>query len=233
MTNHTPKHASGLNRLLLDDSIDAEILLDEPASSHTTYQCGGNFKYFATANTISALQQILRTCKACGVKTYVIGRGSNLLVSDEGFDGMAVSLGMDFRHAKLDEDKSIIVAGAGVSFAKVSQMAYSNNLSGLEFSVGIPGTIGGALGMNAGTGGVGLCDVISTVSILDETENWRLRKLTKVDFTYGYHHSSIGDFGVSVECEIPLTKTATSNLKAEMEKKLRKRHETQPLGHNC
>ena len=233
MSNHAPKHASGLDRLLLNDAIDAEILLDEPASAHTTYQCGGNFKYFATANSISALQQILRTCEEGGVETYIIGKGSNLLVADSGFDGMAVALGMDFRHANLDEDAQTIVAGAGVSFAKVSQMAYSNNMSGLEFSVGIPGTIGGALGMNAGTCGVGLCDVVLSVSILDASENWRLRKLTKEDFNYGYHHSTIADFGVAVECAIPLTKTVTSNLKTDMEEKLRKRNATQPLGHNC
>ena len=233
MSNHAPKHASGLNRLLLDDSIDAEILLDEPASAHTTYQCGGNFKYFATANSISALQQILRTCQNSGVETYIIGKGSNLLVSDSGFNGMAVALGVDFRHANLDEENSLIVAGSGVSFAKVSQMAYSNNLSGLEFSVGIPGTIGGALGMNAGTSGVGLCDVVQSVSILDANDNWRLRKLTKDNFSYGYHESSLSDLGVSVECEIPLKKTVTSNLKTAMEEKLRRRNATQPLGHNC
>ena len=233
MGNHVAKHASGLNKLLVDDKIDAEILLDEPAASHTTYQCGGNFKYFATANTISALQQILRTCEESGVEAFIIGKGSNLLVSDSGFDGMVVQLGVDFRHAKLDETETHIIAGAGVAFAKVSQMAYSNNLSGLEFSVGIPGTIGGALGMNAGTGGVGLCDVVSSVSILDKNNNWSLSKMTKENFSYGYHHSSLSDFGVAVECEIPLTKTVTSNLKTAMEEKLRKRNETQPIGHNC
>lgn len=233
MSNHIPKHADALSRLLVDENIDAEILLDEPAASHTTYHCGGNFKYYACANSISALQQILRTCDASGVETYIIGKGSNLLVSDDGFDGMAVSLGVDFRNVKLIEEKQMIVAGAGVSFAKVSQMAYSNNLSGLEFSVGIPGTIGGALGMNAGTGGVGLCDVVSSVAVLDARENWALRKMTKENFSYGYHYSSLSEVGVAVECEIPLTKTVTSNLKTSMEEKLRKRNESQPLGHNC
>ena len=233
MAEHIPKHADALSRLLVDASIDAEILLDEPASAHTTYQCGGNFKYFATANSISALQQILRTCKEAGVETYIVGKGSNLLVSDSGFDGMAVQLGIDFRHAKLSENETSIVAGAGVAFAKVSQMAYSNNLSGLEFSVGIPGTIGGALGMNAGTGGVGLCDVVSSVSILSSQNNFVLTKMTKEDFGHGYHYSCISECGVAVECEIPLTKTVTSNLKKEMEEKLKKRNATQPLGHNC
>ena len=233
MSNHVAKHASGLNQLLVDENIDAEITLDEPAVTHTTYQCGGNFKYFATANTISALQQILRTCAASGVDVFIIGKGSNLLVSDDGFDGMVVQLGVDFRHAKLDETKTRIIAGAGVAFAKVSQMAYSNNLSGLEFSVGIPGTIGGALGMNAGTGGVGLCDVVSSVSILEKSNNWSLTKMTKENFSHGYHQSSITDYGIAVECEIPLTKTVTSNLKNAMEEKLRKRNESQPLGHNC
>ena len=235
MTNseHAPKHASSLSKLLVDESIDAEILLDEPAAAHTTYQCGGNFKYFATVDSISALQQIMRTCEESGVETYIIGKGSNLLVADSGFDGMAVQLGLDFRHIKLLEETSTIVAGAGVAFAKVSQLAYSNNLSGLEFSVGIPGTVGGALGMNAGTSGIGLCDVVSSVSILDAKKGYALKKMAKDEFNFGYHHSSIGDFGIAVECEIPLTKTLTSNLKSAMEEKLRKRNESQPIGHNC
>lgn len=230
---NAPKHADSLSKLLLSKEIDAEILIDEPASAHTTYQCGGNFRFFATANSISALQQILRTCGECGVETYIVGKGSNLLVSDSGFDGMAVQLGRDFRHCKLIEETSTIVAGAGVAFAKVSQIAYSNNLSGLEFSVGIPGTVGGALGMNAGTGGVGLCDVVSTASVLDEKNSYALTKLARDDFNFGYRESSIRDVGIAVECEIPLKQTLTSNLKSEMEEKLRMRNESQPIGHNC
>lgn len=233
MTSNAPKHASELSRLLLDEELDAEILFDEPASSHTTYRCGGNFRYFASANSIFALQQILRCCESSGVQTFIIGKGSNLLVSDSGFDGMAVQLGVDFRNAKFDESSSTIISGAGVSFAKISQMAYVNNLSGLEFSVGIPGTVGGALGMNAGTGGVGLCDVVSYVSLLDKKDNYSLKKLSKDEFSFGYRTSSLSEIGVAVECEIPLTLAENSNLKFEMEKKLRKRNESQPLGHNC
>lgn len=235
MTQHntTPKHANPFDQLIMDSSIDADFLIDEPAAQHTTYACGGNFKNFVTANTVGALQQILRTCKKCDVDVFVIGRGSNLLVSDRGFDGMVVSLGTDFRHLKLDEETNTIIAGAGVSFAKVSQLAYDNNLSGLEFSVGIPGTVGGALGMNAGTCGVGLCDVVSSVSILDKNDNYTLKKIKKEDFDFGYHTSALRDLGVALECEIPLTLSKTRDLQVIMEEKLKARNASQPLGHNC
>lgn len=231
--NNTPKHANPFDQLIMDPSIDAEFLIDESAALHTTYACGGIFKHFVIANTISALQQILRTCKKCGVEVFMIGRGSNLLVSDRGFDGLVVSLGTDFRNLKLDEETNTIIAGAGVSFAKVSQLAYANNLSGLEFSVGIPGTVGGALGMNAGTCGVGLCDVVSSVSILDKNDNYSLKKIKKEDFTFGYHTSALRDLGVALECEIPLSVSKTRDLQVTMDEKLKQRNALQPLGHNC
>ena len=234
MLSHTKaKHANAFDQLIMDEKIDAEFFIDEPASKHTTYSCGGPFKHFAVANTISSLQQIMRTCKECNVETFLIGKGSNLLVADSGFDGMVVSLGIDFRHTKLDEKTNTIIAGAGVSFAKVSQLAYTNNLSGLEFSVGIPGTVGGALGMNAGTEGVGLCDVVSSVSILDKRDNYSLKKLTKQDFEFGYHASSISKRGIALECEIPLKPAKTRDLQVTMEEKLKRRNASQPIGHNC
>ena len=231
--SQAPKHANALSALFLDDSFDCEVLFNEPATRHTTYHCGGPFKFFCTVNTIESLQKLLRACDSTDMPFFMIGKGSNLLVSDEGFDGVACSLGRDFRKVNIDEEKCLITAGAGVSFAKVSQLAFNNMLSGLEFAVGIPGTVGGALGMNAGTGGVGLCDVISSVSILDINNDYRLKKLCKDDFNFGYHYSEIQKLGIAVECEIELKKCKTWDLKLHMEEKLKKRNKTQPGGHNC
>lgn len=231
--NKIPKHGNSLMKLLTSDAFDADVSFDEPASAHTTYQCGGNFKYFVVANSISALQEVLRKAVETGTDYFVIGKGSNTLVSDSGFDGLAVSLGRDFRNLTCDENTGKIIAGAGVSFARVSQTAFSNALCGLEFAVGIPGTIGGALGMNAGTEGVGLGDVVTSVSFLDKNDDFQLKKLNGSEISWGYHTSELGDLGVAVECELDLQKEHGAGLKAKMEEKLARRNATQPAGHNC
>lgn len=228
-----PRHADKLNMLLLDEDFDCEVLFDEPAAKHTTYRCGGPFKVYCNVNSVGALQDLLRACKETNTSFEMIGKGSNLLVSDEGFDGVVCTLGRDFRKTNLDKETCMITAGAGVAFAKVSQLAFNNMLAGLEFAVGIPGTIGGALGMNAGTGGVGLCDVVSSVSILDKNDDFKLKKITRDEFEYGYHTSQIVKLGYAVECEIALEKSKTWDLKVHMEQKLKQRNATQPLGHNC
>lgn len=228
-----PRHADKLNMLLLDEDFDCEVLFDEPAAKHTTYRCGGPFKVYCNVNSVGALQDLLHACKETNTSFEMIGKGSNLLVSDEGFDGVVCTLGRDFRKTNLDKETCMITAGAGVAFAKVSQLAFNNMLAGLEFAVGIPGTIGGALGMNAGTGGVGLCDVVSSVSILDKNDDFKLKKITRDEFEYGYHTSQIVKLGYAVECEIALEKCKTWDLKVHMEQKLKQRNATQPLGHNC
>lgn len=215
------------------DNYDGEIILDEPAALHTTYHCGGNFEFFVVANSISALQEVLRYAVACDVPYFIIGKGSNTLVSDAGFSGVAVSLGRDFRNLHCDPETGKIVCGAGVSFARLSQTAFSNSLKGLEFAVGIPGTVGGALGMNAGTEGIGLGDVISSVSYLDKNDNFRLKKVDASDVKWGYHKSGIFEYGVVVECELTLEHDKSGQLKSLMEQKLARRNATQPVGHNC
>lgn len=228
-----PKHGNALMRLLASDDFDGDVYIDEPASSHTTYQCGGNFKYFVVADSVAALQQVLRAAVESNTPYFMIGKGSNTLVSDDGFVGVAISLGRDFRNLSVNAETGEIVAGAGVSFARLSQNAFQNSLSGLEFAVGIPGTIGGALRMNAGTGGVGLGDVVSSVSFLDKNNDFQLTRRAGDEISWGYHESELDDLGVAVECELNLKKDAGAALKVAMEEKLAKRNATQPVGHNC
>ena len=228
-----PKHLNALDKLLADDALDADVFFDESAAKHTTYKCGGDFKYYVVTHSIFALQSLIRAALEVGASYYIVGKGSNLLVSDDGFDGLAISLGRDFRELKFDEQNCTVTCGAGVSFARLCQFAFTNNLSGLEFAVGIPGTIGGALCMNAGTEGVGIGDVVESVSLLDANDNFNIRKLSKSEIDWGYHASGLAQIGVALECEVKLKKYASADLQARMDEKLRRRNEKQPLGFNC
>ena len=228
-----PKHLNALDQLLANDNFDADVFFKESASMHTTYKCGGDFKYYVVAHSIFALQSLLRAAYEVGIPYYMIGKGSNLLVSDDGFDGVVISLGNDFRYLNYDENLSTVTCGAGVSFARLCQFAFTNSLSGLEFAVGIPGTIGGALCMNAGTGGVGIGDVVKSISILDVNDNFSLKNCRGEEMEWSYHSSSLYKNAIALECKVSLKKYAGADLQMRMDEKLKSRNAKQPLGFNC
>ena len=145
------KHASPLQALLVDSSFDGEVFADEPMAKHTSYRIGGPARFFVRADSISALSDIVSCCADCAQPYFLVGRGTNLLVSDEGYGGVIITLGRDFKNLSADRDSGRIVVGAGALLSTVVQEALRQSLSGMEFAVGTPGSIGGALRMNAGT----------------------------------------------------------------------------------
>ena len=143
------RHASPVQSLLVDDRFDGDVYAHEPLSRHTTYRIGGPARFFVRANSVGALTGLVDVCAAEGTPWVVLGRGSNVLVADGGFPGVAIALGRDFRTLRFDGDRFVV--GAGASLSSVVQEAFKRAIGGFEFAVGTPGTIGGALRMNAGT----------------------------------------------------------------------------------
>ena len=143
------RHASPVQSLLVDDRFDGDVYAHEPLSRHTTYRIGGPARFFVRANSVGALTGLVDVCVAEGTPWVVLGRGSNVLVADGGFPGVAIALGRDFRTLRFDGDRFVV--GAGASLSSVVQEAFKRAIGGFEFAVGTPGTIGGALRMNAGT----------------------------------------------------------------------------------
>ena len=143
------RHASPVQSLLVDDRFDGDVYAHEPLSRHTTYRIGGPARFFVRANSVGALTGLVDVCAAEGTPWVVLGRGSNVLVADAGFAGVAIVLGRDFRTLRFDDDRFIV--GAGASLSAVVQEAFKRAIGGFEFAVGTPGTVGGALRMNAGT----------------------------------------------------------------------------------
>lgn len=228
-----PKHLNEVDALLQRNIKDLESFYDEKMSLHTTYHVGGNAKYFVIAKNISGLMSLLRSCDNEGIDYYVVGKGSNLLVSDSGFDGCIIQLGEEFKKFNYDENSHVLTVGAGTPLSTISQFAFSKSLSGLEFSVGIPGTVGGALSMNAGTLIGCMSDCVASISYLDRQDNYVLQKIAHNKIKWQYRSSNISEFGIAIECEIQLSSQPDLTVKPKMEALLNKRNASQPYGPCC
>lgn len=158
----------------------SNIFVNEKMSKHTSFKVGGTADFFIIANNIKELIYILKLAKELKIKTYILGNGTNVIVKDEGFRGIIIKL--NFKNLKVEEDK--IVAGAGVSVALLSEYAYRSNIKGYEFISGIPGTVGGAVKMNAGAYGSEIKNILISTTYLDEKYNIKEIKNEEHDFSY-------------------------------------------------
>ena len=223
----TARHASPLEALLVDDRFDGDVYPGEPLSRHTTYRIGGPARFYVQAGSVRALTRLVEACEQTDVPWVVIGRGSNLLVADEGYPGVAVSLGRDFRTSRFDADANRFCAGAGVLLSSVVQDAFHRSLAGLEFAVGTPGTIGGALRMNAGSRDEWLgARVASVTTYAPETG---LVRRAGAEIAWGYRTSSFAPHDVLVECELAVEPADPFFIRGKMEASLARRKKTQPL----
>lgn len=136
-----------------------QVKYNEPMKSHTTFNTGGNADIFVSPRSFDELEAVLKFCKENDIKPFIVGRGSNLLVKDNGIRGVVIHLGNEFDEVKLI-DENTIVCLSGTSLMKVCKFALDNGLSGLEFAYGIPGSVGGAAYMNAGAYGGEMKDVM-------------------------------------------------------------------------
>lgn len=219
------RHASPIQSLLVDDRFDGDVYPNEPMSRHTTYRIGGPARFFVRANSLGALKRLVNVCSRDGVPWVVVGRGSNVLVADEGFDGVAVSLGRDFRSLRFADDR--FVAGAGATLSSVVQDAFRRYLGGFEFAVGTPGTVGGALRMNAGTRDEGIGDHVLSVTTYQPGRGFRRWGASELE--WGYRQSSFAPDEVIIECELAASPADPFKVREKMEENLARRKATQPL----
>lgn len=201
---------------------------DEPMSRHTTYRIGGPARWFATVESLEALSAVLRECGRLDVPWTVVGQGSNLLVADEGYDGCVVVLSGEFKAWSFDEAEGRFTVGAAAPLGRIVQEAYRRGVSGLEFAVGTPGTVGGAICMNAGnrTQWIG-ARVASVTTFAPEAG---LRRLRGSDIEWGYRRSSLPAGEVVVECELACQPGQPLRIQQDMEAALARRKQRQPLG---
>ena len=201
------------------------IRTEEPMSKHTTFRIGGAAEVFAAPDA-RELPQLLAMAKGADVPVTVIGNGSNLLVGDRGIAGLVIEIGERMSEVRIEG--TILVAGAGALLSKAAQTAAAAGLGGLEFAAGIPGSVGGAVVMNAGAYGGEMKDVLQSVKVL--TEEGELLILTTEELELGYRHSCVPERKyIVVEATMELSAKPEEEIRACMAELRAKRVEKQPL----
>ena len=203
----------------------------EPLAPHTTFKIGGPAAFWCTPRDAEQLRRTLQLCRENGVRVYLLGNGSNTLFDDAGFDGAVIDMrglsGME--NSGLDTDAVRITAGAGQTLGRLCSKAQTLGLTGLEFACGIPGTVGGAVYMNAGAYGSELKDVLESVTFLDS--DLQLRTLPAADLAMGYRTSIFEqnpDWCI-LSATVVLHRGDGAAVLARMQELLGKRREKQPL----
>ena len=158
------------------------IRYDESMKNHTTMKVGGICECLVIPETLEEILAVIKYAKENNIKYYVIGNGSNLLVKDEGISYLIIKITSSFSNVEINGNT--IKAESGCSIPKLSLIAKNNSLSGLEFACGIPGTLGGAVRMNAGAYGSEMVDVIEEVGYLDENGDLKIAKNEELEFSY-------------------------------------------------
>ena len=214
---------------LKKDIPEENIKIKEPMSKHTSFKTGGLAEIYITGKTIEQIQEVLKYSKKNDIKLYIIGNGSNLLVSDEGIKGIALKIAVD-NIETLESDFGIIVkAGAGVKTRALAQLLKKDGITGFEELAGIPGTIGGANYMNAGAYGKELKDIIvETKAINKETGEIQIFKNEEQELKY---RSSIfkNKKYIIIETMLNLQRGKTEEIERKMNDFLNQRKEKQPL----
>lgn len=211
-----------LNNVIAKDS----ILIDEPMSRHTTFRVGGPADFFVTPKAKEEVRDVIRICKEAGMPYYIIGNGSNLLVSDAGYRGVIVQIYKEMNELKVEGD--LVKAQAGALLSGIAAKALGAELSGFEFASGIPGTIGGACVMNAGAYGGEMKDVLESVTVL--TGEGKIIELGRNELELGYRTSVIAKKGyIVLGAVLKLERGDGEKIKTYMDELKEKRVTKQPL----
>lgn len=202
------------------------VYLEEPMSKHTSFRAGGKARAFALPKNEENILALLDICRKHQIPYFIIGKGSNLLVSDEGFDGLIISLHAIVYQKQISAYR--IEAGAGILLSDLAKYAYELGLSGLEFASGIPGSLGGAVYMNAGAYDGQMKDILQEVKVIEESGEivW----IPAQELELSYRHSNIGERNrVVLAARITLHQRDKDEIAARMEELKVLRESKQPL----
>ena len=202
------------------------VLVDEPMKHHTSFKLGGPADILVTPHSKEQLVLVLDYCNRNSIPFYVIGNGTNLLVRDKGIRGVVIKIFNNYNEIKVEGN--IISAEAGALLSRLANAAYDNSLTGLEFAQGIPGTLGGAVTMNAGAYGGEMKGVVYRTEFVDKNGN--IVTLSDAEHEFSYRDSFIQrNHGVVLESWIKLEKGNKEEIKALMEDLMKKRKDKQPI----
>lgn len=206
---------------------DISFVLDEPMKNHTSFKIGGNASMFVSPRSSAALEFVHRSAAEAGCRIYVLGRGTNVLFDDAGYDGVVIStLGLD----SFSEDGSVLTFGAGFSFTNAAKCALERSLGGLTFAYGIPGSVGGAVYMNAGAYGGEVSNILCRSTYLD-TSSGKVSALTAEEHLFSYRNSvyMMHPERIILDASFSLKPGDKAEIKAEMDDFMTRRRTKQPL----
>ena len=208
------------------DLIDSTILLDESLKKHTTFGVGGTSAIFVYPKDKKDLVKLLEYTSKENIKIFFMGSGSNLLISDNGFDGVVISLKKSFKNFKINNSLEASI-GTGVMLGHMVRALTKKSIKGLESLVGVPGTLGGALIMNAGAYGSEISNYLVSIKVLDLNGNEKTYKREDINFSYRF--SSIAKTDIVIEAKFKFKKGNLSNIIKNRSTASQKRRNNQPL----
>ncbi len=202
------------------------VYRNEPMKRHTTFRIGGPADYYLCPHSAKEIQKVVEICREEKLPYFILGNGSNLLVSDQGYRGVVIQLWKNVSDIRVEG--CLIHAKAGASLAKIAAEALEEGLTGMEFAAGIPGTLGGAVVMNAGAYGGEMKDILKEVLVMDQ--QGRIFTLEKKDLKLGYRTSAVKEKGyIVLAAVLELRPGDREEIRKLMEDLKQKRVEKQPL----
>lgn len=215
-----------LNTALAQIFASDDLLINEPMSKHTTFRCGGPARFFVRASNAADITAAINAAEKADTPWWIVGCGSDLLVSDAGLPGVVIEIGERMAHISIDE--SVVRVQAGATNEAVAQAALEAGLTGYEFASGIPGSVGGAAIMNAGAYDGEFKDVAASVSCLFPDGTVREIPAEKADWSY--RHSMMSDEGLVVlGATLQLAAGNKEDIRAKMDDLAQRRSSKQPL----
>ena len=238
-----------IEKVLKEKLPSANIKLNEPMKLHTSFKIGGTADFFITANNIQEIKEVVNIAKENNLPLKVVGNGTNLLVKDNGFRGIILKINLQEikitktknkdeinTKYKINEIESsinckeeyIVNVQSGMALGKLAQILLKNEIGGFEFASGIPGTIGGAIKMNAGAYGGEFKDIVQDVTYLNKQNDIIVIQNFECDFSYRHSLFSNKDY-IILGCNLKLYKDTKENIKNKLDENLQSRREKQPI----
>lgn len=207
--------------------VKGEVLPQEPLRKYTTFRIGGPAEWMIFPLDFRDVQAAVAYAHEQGMKFFVLGGGSNLLVADEGIPGVVLNLSKGFNYAHFQD--TMVIVGAGYSLPRLVTEAVNRGLTGLECATGVPGTVGGAVRMNAGTRETGIGEVITQLKLIQS--DGTLKTLKQEDLKFQYRESNLPAESVVLEAVLNLRKGNPKTIREDIHKRLISRKATQPLSY--
>ena len=210
---------------LLEQDINKEnIFLDEPMNKHTSFKTGGKADIFIKAYSIQEIKSVLKVSRENNIPLFILGNGTNILVKDEGYKGIVLQIKLE----NINIDGTKVTVQSGVKNAILARKVLDNSLTGFEFAAGIPGTIGGAIKMNAGAHGGEMKDIVEEVTYLDFDGNIHTINNSQCEFEYR-HSRFFNEKAIILESKLKLEKGNKQEIQEKMSELAMQRKEKQPL----